>query len=860
MIPWRKRIDHRFEALASWLGDHAGKALLLSLLVLMIAASGVRFLKIDTSNEAFLHADDPTLVTYNEFRQQFGRDELIALMITPKEVFDPVFLTTLRELHRDLETEVPYVDEVTSLINGRVTKGYEDELIVEDLFEVWPQTQSEWQSIQDYAVSNPLYQNLLISEDATATSVVIRTQAYVYPGESGFSENDLETDGFDDFASESDNVDLATFEDSGFEETGLQAPRLLNDAENAAAIKAVRQVIAKYNSPDFPIQIAGSPIITHDLKSSLMRDLPRYMLLALVIIGGLLFVLFRRLSGVLIPLAIMFASLFTTVGLMGWTGTPFTVPTQILPSFLLAVCVGAAIHLMAIFYRDFDRTRSKQKSLAYALGHSGLPIVMTSLTTSGGLISFAGAELAPLAALGIFASTGVLVALAYTLIALPSLILLMPLKPKPQSLALASNGTVNEESNSNTFATPRENKSSSSENRLQLWLDRFLTHCGDFAAKRPSTVIVGAALIFVLSVASISQLHFSHNILAWFPDSSPTKQATAQIDHRMKGSVSLEVVVDTHRANGLYDPNILMGLQKAGEELKAYNDEFVFVGQTTSLSDIVKEIHRALNEDQPEFYVVPDDAQVIAQEIFLFSNSSAEDLEEVVDTQYSQARLTAKVPFVDSVSYLQFFNTMETRITELFPEDVELTFTGLLILLSRTINAVMISTVESYLIASVVITLLMILLIGEWRAGLLSMIPNLFPIFVTLGLMGLLDIPLDMFTLLIGSIAIGLAVDDTIHFMHNFRRYFQETGSSFEAIHHTLQTTGRAMLFTSLVLASGFLNLTLSSMNNLTNFGLLTAFAIVMALLSDILLAPALMTVAYRKLSKAQESPQRKIA
>jgi predicted RND superfamily exporter protein len=137
----------------------------------------------------------------------------------------------------------------------------------------------------------------------------------------------------------------------------------------------------------------------------------------------------------------------------------------------------------------------------------------------------------------------------------------------------------------------------------------------------------------------------------------------------------------------------------------------------------------------------------------------------------------------------------------------------------------------------------MVLLIGNLRGGLVAMIPNLTPIIITLGLMGWARIPLDAFTLLVGCIAIGLAVDDTIHFMHNFERYFAACGDARQAIHDTLQTTGQAMFFTTLVLAAGFFIFMLSSMRPLTEFGLLTGFAIVVAFLADVLLAPALLMV-----------------
>jgi len=156
----------------------------------------------------------------------------------------------------------------------------------------------------------------------------------------------------------------------------------------------------------------------------------------------------------------------------------------------------------------------------------------------------------------------------------------------------------------------------------------------------------------------------------------------------------------------------------------------------------------------------------------------------------------------------------------------------------------MVSMAKSYAIALAVITILMILLIGGVRIGLLSMIPNIAPILLMLGVIGAFSLPMDLFTMMVASIAIGLAVDDTIHFMHNFRRYYETGGDPKEAVRQTLDTTGRAMLVTSIVLSLGFLIFAFATMSNLVNFGLLTAFTIIMALVSDYLLAPALMVLA----------------
>jgi predicted RND superfamily exporter protein len=167
--------------------------------------------------------------------------------------------------------------------------------------------------------------------------------------------------------------------------------------------------------------------------------------------------------------------------------------------------------------------------------------------------------------------------------------------------------------------------------------------------------------------------------------------------------------------------------------------------------------------------------------------------------------------------------------------------TGTLPILATTITKSIESSIESYLIAFIVIALLMVLLIGDIKLGLLSMIPNLTPIMFSLAIMVIFSLPLDMFTILIGAIAIGMVVDDTIHYMHNFKRYYILHNDVDEAIRLTLHSSGRAIFITSMVLSSGFLVFMFASMTNLFNFGLITGITVLVAMVTNLILTGALM-------------------
>ena len=799
MATWRESVARWFEALGRWVYHNRMKTLVAVMLVVVGLASNLRNMTIDTSSDSFFHEDDPALLDYNAYRDQFGLDERIVVAVRASQVFDEQVLEKLRALHEDLENDVPHIDDITSLINARNTRGEADQLVVEDLLEHWPRNAAELAAVRDRARQNPLYRNMLLSEDGTFTTIIIQTNTYSVSG----AEEDVLA-GFDD--------DQAAVADT------VPKRKYLSNKENSQAVAAVKRVIQRHRAPGFAIYLAGSPVVSDTLKRMMKRDIRGFIKKVVAAVALFLALIFRRVSGVVLPLVTVVFAALCTIGLMALTGTSITMPTQILPSFLLAVGVGASVHLLAIFYKRFDATGDKEGALVHALGHSGLPIVMTSLTTAVALGSFSMAEIAPIADLGKFAAAGVLISLLFTVVLLPALLALSPLRPKKIK-----------------------------PDAGEPLMDRLLTGVADFSVRHARKIVFLSLVLIGIALILACQLRFSHNQLTWFPESSGVRKSTETIDRAMNGSITMELVVDTGRENGLHDPRVLNALDELCTSLEEMKGDGYFVGKAWSLTTILKEINKALHENRSEFYSIPQDRDLISQELLLFENSGSDDLEDVVDSRFSKARVAIKLPWVDAVKYEEIVQRVERLCEEKLGDSVRVTVTGLCPLMGNTFTAAIRSSAQSYLIAFGSITVMMILLIGSVRIGLLSMIPNILPILVAMAVMKLANMPLDMFTMLVGSIAIGLAVDDTVHFMHNFRRYYRASGDVHEAVRLTLTSTGRAMLVTTIVLSLGFFVYMFAQMSNVFNFGLLTGLAIIVALLADFFLGPALMVLVTRQ-------------
>ncbi len=797
MTTLRDRVESGFAAWGHFCYRHAWLILTLSLLSAAALCSQVYRVEIDTSTEGFLEEDDPIRLRYDAFRSQFGRDEKILLAVVSPKIFDARFLKKLEALHREIEANVPKLESVTSLLNARSTRGEDDELIVEDLLESWPEDARALDLLEQRALSNAFYRDLLIAADGSLTSIVIETDTY---SSAGLQHDEL----------------------TGFDQPGANGqppdtrPPFLTGAENREIVTALDQIIARHRARGFEIHMAGSPAMMVHLQRAMETDLLRFTGLSILAIGLFLGLLFRRLVSICLPLLVSFLAMLSTLGAMAIFDISINLPTQIMPSLLIAIGVGNSVHIFAIFFQARRRGDDKQQALAFALGHSGLAILMTNLTTAGGLLSFVAAEIGPVADFGIVAPLGVMNAFAFTMLLLPPLIAIFP-----------------------SGETVRGGESSTD----MVLSQRIVVAMGDFGVDHAGAIVASSALLFAIAVLGGMQIAFAHSPLEWFPEESPFRMANAVLDEKLGGTMFIEVLVDSGEENGLHDPALLRRM----DELRRFANRLqvgdVVVGKSVSILDVLKEIHQALNENRREFYDIPSERDLIAQELLLFENSGADDLEDLVDSQFSRARITMQLPFVDSVQYEPYLDRLEEGISEILSGRADFTTTGLMAVMARIFNAVMRSMAKTYALALLIITPMMIVLIGRLGMGLISMIPNVVPIVFTLGIMGWAGIPLDAFTLLVGSIALGLAVDDTIHFMHNFRRYHEQTGDVRNAVQQTMAGTGQALFFTSLVLSSGFFIFMLASMENLFYFGLLTGITLILAFLADALLAPALMVL-----------------
>ncbi len=601
----------------------------------------------------------------------------------------------------------------------------------------------------------------------------------------------------------------------------------LNEADSDRVFRELQQIAARHNRDDFACSVAGQPALTAWLKAAMMRDMRVLLGSAVLVMLLVLVFIFRHPVGVVGPIIVILMSVVWTVGMMATFGMPMTVMTTIMPSFLFAVGLGDAIHLVSV-YRDLRRHGvANDAAIEQALATTGVPLVFTSLTTAMGLLSFNFAAVDALAQMGTAAAFGVGAALLHSTVFLPIVLSF----------------------NHKSLLGGRDVAGGDRLDRA-LWRITGLrtARLGQLTPARNRRVLGLAVAIALLSAWGISMIGVSHNPLKWLPSDLPIRAAFDTVDREVGGTTTAQLLITAKSARGIKDLAFLRGLEKLEQHILRFEDpdSGKIVGAAISVLDAVRETNKALHNADPAWYRLPDTQRGASDLLFLFESSGPAELRRMATADLRTTQMTVRIKWLDAHAYLPLAAYIRAGVAEHLGELADVRVTGSTFTLTATVAGLIDDTLRSLAAALLVITLFMILLLRDFRLGLVAMVPNLLPIAMILGFMGFMGIPIDMGNLMLASIGIGIAVDDTIHFLHHFRVGRAGGQSTEAAIAGAVQHAGRAMVGTTVVLTLGFAVFLAGSLVHLQRFGGLIAMTAVCALVVDLALTPALLRALYR--------------
>ncbi len=573
----------------------------------------------------------------------------------------------------------------------------------------------------------------------------------------------------------------------------------------------VNEIVAREKYQKFNLKTVGMPILNVEKRDYVMKQTGKMMGLSLIIAVVVLLIFLHSVRGLFVPLFTAFSSIVFVLGANGLLGIPIDPMVVQFPMFLiLAVSIGYSIHIFNFFNRRFRTTGKRKESILYAIEHTGWPLLFTALTTMGAMSSFLFIPIRQVAWIGGAAAGAV--ATAY--------IIVMLLTP-----ALLSFGRDRKPEKIKTYA-----------DKGLHWSERAFASLSYKILARPIPIISIFVIIIVVFAVGLPKLEVDMTIESQWGEKVAWANKMDYVRNTKLGTLySFDATITFDEPDRVKDPEVLRKFDRFAHEV----NDFRLIKRVSSLLDIIKDLNQVLHSDSAEYYRIPDSPELVSQLLLLYEMSGGTQAEHFVDYDYQRLRLTAEVEDFSSKEFEYEVDYMEKRVKELFP-DATLGIIGSAVQYSVMGNYVARGAAKSFLIALCVIMIIMMLVFRNIKTGLIGMIPNITPVIIVGGYMGLFHIPLDMMTMIIMPMLLGLAVDDTIHFLNHTKLEFERSGKYARSIRETFVTVGKALFMTSFILICSFSVYLTSNAKIYIHIGLLSILGIASALLADYFVTPVL--------------------
>jgi predicted RND superfamily exporter protein len=719
-----------------------------------------RGLALNVSPLLFVEEQSQARDDYNSARASFGDDLFMVVAGVSDDAFAPENIAKLRTLHQQIET-LNGVAEIISLINSPYARGEARGASVEKLLpeNAAPERLQEAKAV---ALSDKLYVGQIVSRDGKTAALNLLLKAALTTEQR--------------YQVTAQVYDLA--QQAGFAQTFF----------------------------------AGDPFMQWRGVEAIRRDLLLFLPLTLALVALLLWLCFRSLVAVVLPLLTVGIGLIWVFGIMAYIGSQFNLLSLMLPTVLLAIGCSYVIHVFNQIglenaegaRRNTDTNKSAIRHppsaiLERALSFISLPVIVSALTIIAGFLSLAFTKIPGIRSTAIYAALGAASTMVLSLTFVPALMAVMGEPALRLNVGLGG--------------------------QMIGWLEK----TGRAAVSKERLLYLVTAVMCVLSVAGIFRLIVNVDYYGFFKPNTETAIGTAEIGKRLAGAISVDVVIESERA--LATPSILAKIA----ELQTFA-EAASQGQSLSVVDFIKHGNRAFHENKPEFYALPSNEKILRDLM-----TDREQLRKFITADDRQTRILVRSPRSGSAAMSAAIHAIEAKGKELLPE-ARVYVTGTVALMNRTSDMIAREQVQSVAIALLTIYVMLSLLFKSWRVGLTALVPNLLPILFFFGYMGWSGTPLNMTTSLVASVVLGLAVDNAVQFIVRFRRVQPHFTPVREAIVESMRLSGRPIIYANITIAAAFAVFALSNFWPVATFGVLSAVTILGCLVEDLVLLPARLT------------------
>ncbi|MBR6060572.1 MAG: MMPL family transporter, partial [Spirochaetales bacterium] len=573
----------------------------------------------------------------------------------------------------------------------------------------------------------------------------------------------------------------------------------------------------EFQSDKWTIRPSGLSYTEYEETMATISQCVSRIIIGFIVMVVMLIIFIRSLRGVVVPVIATVGALCSVLGVNGWLGIVGN-NTMVMVTVLLsmALAVGYATHYINAFKMHFRKTGNRKESIVLGIRDSGWALFFTVVTTMGGMLSFLAGGIRPMRWVGGITAAAVFGVYAFTMILLPCLLSFGKDKD-PDPHYVSSEGATKAD-----FAVERFGKAVLNTK----WV----------------TVIVSVAIIGIL-IPGIFRIRVNMDYSEMMGERTPYIKRLLEITNSKLGSqYSYDVLIEYDEEGAFKDPDILRKMDELTDRIGTLSMTKISGNKprVQSMTKIVKEMNRMLNEDRAEMYVIPDSRELVAQELLLYEMSGGDDIYEYVNETFNAAYLHVDLCGYDAVECVKNTDAVEKWVNELFPDRTAGGVVGEVMQYAIMNGKLVKGSIKSIGTSFVIIFLLMAIAFASLRTSAIGMIPNIAPVMLIGGVMGYFGVSLDMITALIMPMILGIAVDDTIHFTNHIKYHFEQCGSYQRSILAAYREIGKTMCMTTIVLCSMFFIFLFSTMSCLVRIGYLAIIGLAGALVADYTLTPVL--------------------
>ena len=755
--------------------DHCIRAVLrlrwlvlsLSTVVVLALTAGAAKIQVVNDYRVLFSEDDPRLIAFDALEATYAESNAVLIAVTPETgtVFTQNGLSAVQEL-TEAAWSTPYASRVDSLTNYDHSVANGDELVVGPLVEDASElSDADLARIEDIALSTIDVVGNLISPEGSTAGVAIN---FVLPDES----------------------------EQAAKEIAAHLNSLLDKARS--------------NHPETAYHMTGYVIVNQAMGDAARHDSETLVPVVFLIIVGLTAIFLRSFFGTVAVVVIVVLTVTSAMGFVGWTGMVLSPANMGIPIIIMVIAIADSIHITSNALSAMRRGVDRNAAIADSMRINTWPVFLTSLTTAVGFLSLNASGAPPFQIMGNAVAFGILCALAYSLVLLPALLSILPLRV-PRSRPVDTG---------------------------------FFEFLADFVIARRLLVLVSFALATVVLVSGIPRIELGDSLTRFFDESYQVRRDSDFIGENLTGIDKLEYSLDSGREGGITDPEYLHKVDAFADWLRRQPN----VSHVQAFSDVIKRLNRNMHGDDSEYYRVPDDSELAAQYLLLyeFSLPFGRDLNDRMDVAKSATRMSVNIKDATSRDLRDFDTRAQAWLRANAPDFVQ-EATGLSAIVAYMTERNIDSMLSGTIIAMALVSFILIWALRSVRIGLLSLLPNFVPALMTFGLWGHFVGRIGLVSTVVLAIVFGIVVDDTIHFLSKYLRGRRDGLPAPEAVRYAFRTVGHALWTTTIVLSAGFMVFVASGFELTWVLGVLVAITVLFALAADFLLLPVLLLAVDRK-------------